>query len=182
MNNMMNNVVDRNQKLQDMASEMDGTMAEIESLKSKYSENLNAGATAIQNKAIDMNNTRQERVDSRNDWAKGAGAAIKDAMNSFSFDDIGNDYSGTLGNIADNTGNIAKNTADITDEDLKYLIDLAERDTINRFTTVPLSINVTNNNNINGEQDIDGIVEKVTNKITSTLEEELEYVTEGIHE
>ena len=65
---------------------------------------------------------------------------------------------------------------------MKYLIDIAERDTINRFTTVPLSINITNNNEINGEQDIDGIVDKVTDKLKTELEEELEYVSDGIHE
>ena len=176
---MEEKVVNRNQKLKDMASQMDGTMEKINELKGQFSANLNASATNIQNTAIDMNNTRQDRVDHRNDWIKGAGDAIDSALNSFSFDPSKN---GTLGDIAGNTKDIADNTKDISEEDLKYLIDLAERDTINRFTTVPLTINLTNNNNINGEQDIDGIVDQVTNKLTSRLEEELEYVSDGIHE
>ena len=164
-----------------MASQMDGTMEKINELKGQFSEKLNASATNIQNTAIEMNNTRQDRVDHRNDWIKGAGDAIDSALNNFSLDPskFGN---GTLGDIAGNTKDIADNTKDISEEDLKYLIDLAERDTINRFTTVPLTINLTNNNNINGEQDIDGIVDQVTNKLTSRLEEELEYVSDGIHE
>ena len=176
---MEEKVVNRNQKLKDMASQMDGTMEKINELKGQFSANLNASATNIQNTAIDMNNTRQDRVDHRNDWIKGAGDAIDSALNSFSFDPSNN---GTLGDIAGNTKDIADNTKDISEEDLKYLIDLAERDTVNRFTTVPLTINLTNNNNINGEQDIDGIVDQVTNKLTAKLEEELEYVSDGIHE
>ena len=65
---------------------------------------------------------------------------------------------------------------------MKYLIDIAERDTVNRFTTVPLSISIVNENTINGEDDIDGIVDKVTNKMAEKLEEELEYVSDGVHE
>ena len=176
---MTNNIIDRNAKLQEMASQMDGTVDKINQLKGEFGTKLNASATNIQNTAIDMNNTRQDRVDHRNDWINGAGNAIKNVLSdkSFSIDpsQFGN---GTLGDIAGNTKDIANNNKEITDEDLKYLIDIAERDTINRFTTVPLTINMTNNNNIDSETDIDGIV----NSLTKRLEEELEYISDGVHE
>ena len=88
------------------------------------------------------------------------------------------DNNGTLGNIAGNTKDTADNTAEISDEDLQYLLDIAERDTINRFTTAEIKVEMNNNNNINGETDIDGIVDSLAAK----LEEELEYVSESVHE
>ena len=183
-NQMTENIIDRNAKLQEMASQMDGTIEEIDALKSQLGSELTASALDIQNKAIELNSTREDRVNSRNDWITGAGDAIKNAINDFTIDTpaFGEEGMGTLGDIAGNTKDIANNTAEISEEDLKYLIDLAERDTINRFTTVPLTINLTNNNSINGEQDIDGIVDQVTNKLTTRLEEELEYVSDGVHE
>ena len=183
-NQMTENIIDRNAKLQEMASQMDGTIEEIDALKSQLGSELTASALDIQSKAIELNSTREDRVNSRNDWITNAGDAIKNAINDFAIDTpaFGEEGMGTLGDIAGNTKDIANNTAEISEEDLKYLIDLAERDTINRFTTVPLTINLTNNNNINGEQDIDGIVDQVTNKLTTRLEEELEYVSDGVHE
>lgn len=51
-----------------------------------------------------------------------------------------------VGDIADNTGSI-KDSLDITEEDLKYLRDIAEQEAINRFTTAEITIEQTNNNN-----------------------------------
>ena len=171
---MTNRIIDRNAKLQEMASQMDGTVEKINQLKGEFGAKLNTSATNIQNTAIDMNNTRQDRVDHRNDWINGAGNAIKNVLNDKSFTIDPSQFGNTLGDIAGNTKDTANNTKKITDEDLKYLIDIAERDTINRFTTVPLTINMTNNNNIDSETDIDGIVD--------SLEEELEYISDGVHE
>ena len=102
----------------------------------------------------------------------------KNVLNDKSFTIDPSQFGNTLGDIAGNTKDTANNTKKITDEDLKYLIDIAERDTINRFTTVPLTINMTNNNNIDSETDIDGIVDSLTKR----LEEELEYISDGVHE
>lgn len=175
---MTNRIIDRNAKLQEMASQMDGTVEKINQLKGEFGAKLNTSATNIQNTAIDMNNTRQDRVDHRNDWINGAGNAIKNVLNDKSFTIDPSQFGNTLGDIAGNTKDTANNTKKITDEDLKYLIDIAERDTINRFTTVPLTINMTNNNNIDSETDIDGIVDSLTKR----LDEELEYISDGVHE
>ena len=77
---MTNNIIDRNAKLQEMASQMDGTVDKINQLKGEFGTKLNASATNIQNTAIDMNNTRQDRVDHRNDWINGAGLDRKSVV------------------------------------------------------------------------------------------------------
>ena len=173
--NMSQNIIDRNQELQDMASQMDGTIEQINDMKSDFATKLSAGATKIQSTAIEMNATRQDRTDHRNDWINGASTAIKDALSGGGID-FSNMGDSTLGDIAGDTSKIADNT-EISEEDLKYLIDIAERETINRFTTASVNITMTNNNNINQEQDIDGIVTILATK----LEEELQSVADGVH-
>lgn len=172
---MSQNIIDRNQKLQDMASQMDGTIEQINGMKADFSAKLSAGATSIQNTAIEMNATRDDRVAHRNDWINGASSAIKDALNmdGFDFDNMGS----KLGDIKGDTGKIS-DSMDITEDDLKYLRDLAEQEVINRFTTAEIKIDMTNNNNINSETDLDGIVAY----LEDTLYETMEIAAEGVHD
>lgn len=177
--NMSQNIIDRNQKLQDMASQMDGTIEQINGMKADFSAKLSASATNIQNTAIDMNTTRDDRVATRNDWINGASSAIKDALNmdGFDFDSMGSDLGNTLGDIKGDTGKIS-DSLDITEDDLKYLRDLAEQEVINRFTTAEIKIDMTNNNNINNETDLDGIV----TYLEDALYETMEVAAEGVHD
>lgn len=172
---MVNDVIKRNEDLQSMVNDMSELNNSINENKAKFAADLSSSSTDIQNKVIELESTRQDRTDHRNDWINGATSAINDAL------DIGNyDFSsmgdGTLGDIAGNTSRIADNT-EVSEEDLKYLIDIAERESINRFTTASVNITMTNNNNINQEQDIDGIVTTLATK----LEEELQSVADGVH-
>ncbi len=86
----------------------------------------------------------------------------------------------SLGDIADtaeNTGKMAK-SLEITEEDLKYLKDLAEREVINRFTTAEIRLEMHNNNTISGTNDIDGIVDYLGQR----LEEMMVTAAEGVHD
>lgn len=89
----------------------------------------------------------------------------------------GNGIGDGVDDIAGNTGSIA-DSLDVTEEDLKYLRDIAEQEAINRFTTAEIHIEQTNNNNISSDADLDGIV----NGITDAVSEAVEIVTEGVHE
>ena len=76
---------------------------------------------------------------------------------------------GNLDSIADDTSAI-KDSVDITDEDLKYLRDIAEQEAINRFTTAEIKLDMTNNNNVSSNADLDGIVDGMTTKVLEALE------------
>ena len=80
------------------------------------------------------------------------------------------------GKTADNTGAI-KDSLDITQEDLKYLRDIAEQEAINRFTTAEINIAQTNNNNISSSMDLDGVV----SGLTDAVNEAVGTIAEGVH-
>jgi tape measure domain-containing protein len=93
----------------------------------------------------------------------------------------GYDASSVPGNIADtadNTGAI-KDSVDISSEDLKYMRDLAEMETVNRYTTAEVRVEVGGiTNNVNSNMDLDGVVEYMVEKVS----EAAETVAEGVHD
>ena len=93
----------------------------------------------------------------------GAGGAL---------DDIGKSGKKT----ADNTGKM-KDSMELANEDLEYLRKIAEMEWKKEFTTANITVDMTNNNTLNGESDLDGIVTKLTEK----LYEELAVVANGVY-
>ena len=82
-----------------------------------------------------------------------------------------------LGSIADSTGAI-RDSVSITQEELKYMRDIAEQDAINRFTTAEVHIEQNNTNTINSGDDIDGFMTKLTDSVSEAVDN----MTEGVHD
>ena len=88
-----------------------------------------------------------------------------------------------LGNGATPAKETAKNTKAMADslegseEDIKLLRDLAEREVINRFTTAEIKIDMQNNNSISSNMDIDGVINQLTDKVYNAMS----IAAEGVH-
>lgn len=83
-----------------------------------------------------------------------------------------------VGSIDDNTGKI-KDEISTTEEDLKYLRDIAEQEAINRFTTAEINVDMSGmQNTVNSGDDIDGFM----TKLTDSVNEAVDNMTEGVHE
>lgn len=120
-------------------------------------------------------------------WAAGNdfGKGIDDKISGmFNMGGLGDASSFDLGDIAAYTGETADNTgktADalaVTEEQLEYLRDIAERDAINRFTTAEVKIDMTGmTNRIDGSADLDGVISQLTDGFAAALVT----AAEGVH-
>lgn len=91
----------------------------------------------------------------------------------YAMDNIG----GNTADIADSTGGMAK-SLDVSNEQLQYLRDIAERDAINRFTTAEVKIDMTGmTNRIDGSADLDGVISQLTDGFAAALVT----AAEGVH-
>lgn len=161
-----------------------GTTAQLENEAAKqarlddlaaYENEINAGI-AGRNAALDaMKSDARAATEERLagiEAAKAENAAKEET-------EAGFDYNAA---IADNTAETAANTsrqADYSEEELKLWRDIAERDTINRFTTAEVTVDFGGvTNNVASEMDLDGII----TYISEGVEETLLTVAEGVHE
>lgn len=131
-------------------------------------------------------------------WGDGVSDKVSGALNGFKGSTGGADPSNAFGaggysagshapsgydSVPNDIANTAKNTKksadslDITNEDLQYLRDIAERDVINRFTTAEIKVDMKNNNNISSSTDLDGLISDLTDKVTGALS----MAAEGVH-
>ena len=128
-------------------------------------------------------------------WDAGVavGDGISSAIDDFSFSDIfgsteipnAQDYTAQFAGMNDSLEGISGDTSnisdamDITQEDLKYMRDIAEQDAINRFTTAEISVDMSGmQNSINSGDDIDGFMTKLTDSVSEAVDN----MTEGVHE
>ncbi len=117
------------------------------------------------------------------DFGEGIDNKMGSMFNMPNMDDYKNnmpDYSSMgqdLDNIAGDTGKMS-DSLDTSEEDLKYLRDIAEQEAINRFTTAEVKVDMMNNNNISKDTDFDGIMAR----FESDLYEILVSTAEGVHD
>lgn len=117
------------------------------------------------------------------DFGSNIADSVKSALSAgdkYQYDDI---LSG-LGNIADSSDATAGSTGKMADdlsvgtEELKYLRDLAEQETINRFTTAEIKVEMTNHNSVSSNMDLDSMVDYLASGVESSMEQ----AAEGVHE
>lgn len=149
---------------------------ELANYRSELEANAKAREASLNQMKADARAATAERQ-AEIDAAK-VGSNDGSSLDSFNF-------GSTLDGIYGNTGDIASSNAQMADalsaseEDLKYLRDIAERETINRYTIVDgITIEQTNNNTISSDMDIDGVMEKWNTDFTEILET----AAEGVHE
>ena len=135
---------------------------------------------------VDADDLKAEALDYSDAFDSGAawGDGVADKLDGlFSVDELGIDdaYTDTgAGSMLDTTNLIADNTSDevdISNENLKYLRDIAETEAINKFTTAEIKVDMKNNNTINNGMDLDGIIEH----LTVGVQEAMTVAAEGVY-
>lgn len=164
-----------------------GTNAQIKNEAEKQARNagLGAYATEIESKMADRDTTllqmQQDAISATAarqadiDIAKAEALAKQnDPSSGFAFDDMGYDMADT----ASNTAKMA-NSMESSEEELKYLREMAEQEAINRFTTAEIKVDMGGIvNQVNSETDLDGMVTYLEDKLYETMV----VAAEGVHE
>lgn len=81
-----------------------------------------------------------------------------------------------LGNIVSDTGDIKDSINGMSDEELKWLRKIAERESVNKFTTAEIKLDFSSTATLNSDMDIDGYI----NTFTDELQEALVTTAEGL--
>ncbi len=155
-------------------------------------EDFRAKAEAAENNKMEYVDTKQAFMDGFNTldvfqdgWVQDAynsgysvGEGIADKFGGY-FDDAFNygDMASDIGAISDDTGSIADSVS-ATEDEIKYLREIAERDVINRFTTAEIKVDMSGmSNSITNGLDIDGVIDHMA----AGASEALEIAAEGVH-
>lgn len=135
------------------------------------SDAFNAGAAWGDGVADKVSNFSLSDVFGKVDMPDSSAFDINDAIANSGIGD-------SVGNIDDNTGKI-KDSLEVSEDELKYLRDIAEQEAINRFTTAEINVDMSGmQNTVNSGDDIDGFM----TKLTDSVNEAVDNMTEGVHE
>lgn len=109
------------------------------------------------------------------EWGQGVENKIKDFFGGVADDNSGSyggepDMTNYLSGIAGDTASIS-DSLDVSEEDLKYLRDIAEQEAINRFTTAEIKVDMSGmSNTVHNTNDLDGIVDGLTTRVLQAME------------
>ena len=101
--------------------------------------------------------------------AEQANSKAEEQLSAF---DFGNTWDGIAQNVDDIAGNTgrAADSLDYTEEDVKYLLDIAGREAVNRYTTdVHLDMSGMNNN-ISSDMDLDGVIAHINAGVIEAID------------
>ena len=172
---------------------MDGVSGKADELVEKYGNGTYEEKSNLTGQLQDLLNNAQadfswNTVDAYK-TGYGWGESVDNTVGGFFGGGLGDQYSldnltesigatPEIGDIAGNTKDTA-NALDITNEDLKYLRDIAEQETVNRFTTAEIRVEMGGvNNTVNQNTDLDGVIDYMV----TGVQEAMERVAEGVHD
>lgn len=150
------------------------------------------GEAKIQIPRLDTSSLYLDRFEYGKAWEYGYAAGEKfeesinlknilgDASRTLDAYELGNQLDGIYSGVDSTALNTAamKDSMDATEEELKYLRDIAEQEVINRFTTAEIRIDAPINANIASNMDLDGVVNYLEEKLYETMQ----VAAEGVHE
>lgn len=132
------------------------------------------GEVQIEIPRIDNNALHIDRFGISDAYNKGYnwGAARSGQLSSM-LDNLSN-MEDMVGDIAGNTGKMA-DALEISEEDLKYLRDLAEREVIDRTVLRDVNVNLSNSfGDVRETADVDGIIDRMTTRLAEAIATEAE--------
>lgn len=172
---------------------MDGVSGKADELVERYGngsyEEKSNLTEQLQGMLSDAQNKFSWQTSDAYSTGYGWGEGIDESMGNLFGSGLGEQYSAdnlagsigdipAIGDIASNTGDTA-DALEVSNEDLKYLRDIAEQETINRFTTAEIHVEMGGvNNTVNQNSDLDGIIDYMV----TGVQEAMERVAEGVHD